>query len=313
MINFINHHSKIRNITLKRNLTADFTDNNNNNADDRKHCLSSSVNSLRRYALNNMQISTGIVGLEKCLFFRLQPHDQINHLTLEYLHKCQIQKNHNAFTFLQFTYYEPNYFLAPINNLWCLNNYNFNYDHPYSVQLLCSLLSALLQIINFYNSSWFLHSYLVLDKDKIFYNQEKSTWVFCLLPIKYHQSKTLSISGNNMNTYESGMQENIIEFNNTLNSMSNGTSENKSGGALEYPSMQENIDNLMQFILQKLDLLCRHAPINKLSLNRFKGKETNFIMEYPDLSKLIKLINEDIMKAISYLQQFNRTVRRLAS
>lgn len=212
---------------------------------------------------------------------------------LEFLHMQVIPSTHYfKWQFLVFQRLNSRHCVADISDLLSLSTYDFNYAHPYTIQLLCELLGLCVEIVQANHEQWYLPSYILFKREYIYYSISKKTWYFTLLPISCTSKCELVIDSSKRpncmkNTVDTTLSEQCLLVN-------------------YQKQIQANLDNMMQFCLQKLSHLLEFNPRQSklksfLVINRHKQENK------PNLAKIYEFLNSDNWPdVVPYLAQFCR-------
>lgn len=251
----------------------------------------SRANNLRPVNYQVINLYSMQIADAKYLCLNLPQKLDISKSQLEFLHKQVIPCTRCfKWQFLVFQKLNSQHCVADISDLLSLSTYDFNYAHPYTIQLLCELLGLCVELVQANYEQWYLPSYIVFKKEYIYYSVSKKTWYFTLLPISCPNKSELVIdSSKRPNCIQNAVDKTLPEQCLLINYQK---------------QIQANLDNMMQFCLQKLSHLLefnsRQSKLKSLVVIK-KSKQEN----KPNLAKIYELLNSDNWPdVIPYLAQF---------
>lgn len=241
--------------------------------------VDSRANNLRPVNYQVINLYTLKIADTKYLCLKLPQKLDISKSQLEFLHRQVIPSIHYfKWQFLVFHKLNLQYCVADISDLLSLSTYDFNYAHPYTIQLLCELLGLCVELVHANHEQWYLPSYIVFKREYIYYSISKKTWYFTLLPISCTSKCELVIDASKRLNYIKN------EVDKTLPEQCQLVNYQK--------QIQANLDNMIQFCLHKLSRLLefnsRQSKLKSLlQIKRTKPENK------PNLSKIYELLNSN--------------------
>lgn len=208
---------------------------------------------------------------------------------LDYLSKqLSSQSSYFNWRYLTFNRISKRHCVAEISNLQSIKSYDFNYQHPFTIKLLCELLGLCLEIVKINAEQWYLSNNIIFQMDNIYYQATSKCWYLTLLPISFSSKNNLLIN-------RSGLDKSAYNF---------AAQPTNTDLAISYQAeMQTKLESFIQFCLQKLDNLLKNESKKGKFSNLFKPKQAQPYL--PNLSKIYEYLNsEKWTKLIPYLAKF---------